>query len=194
MSEIEIWKEIEGYDGAYMISNLGRIKSMPRLSKQNHLLPEKLLSISHNNSGYCDVSLYYDGHRYHEKIHRLVAKAFVDNPKGLNEVDHIDTNKDNNRYDNLRWTTHSENHLNPLTVKKTRQSHLGKKWSAAQREKQQKKIEAFRNGELVACFESYSDLDHNSKEVLGTQLWNVYAREVIKGKRESYKGFTFKEA
>ena len=49
MKEIEIWKEIEGYDGAYMISNLGRVKSMARLSKQNHELPERILNPSHNN-------------------------------------------------------------------------------------------------------------------------------------------------
>lgn len=193
MKEVEIWKEIERYDGAYMISNLGRIKSMSRLSKQNHKLPEKILSPSHNNSGYCDISLQYEGKRYHEKIHRLVAKAFVPNPRHLNEVDHIDGNKDNNRWENLRWCTHSENHLNPILVKRMREKNRGKKWTASMRLKLQTKVGVYKDDVLLHVFESYKDLDSNSKEIIGTQLWNVYVRQVIKGTRKAYKGFTFKE-
>lgn len=192
--EEEIWKEIDGYNGAYMISNLGRVKSVARYSLQNHLLPERILQPCNIYKGYLDVILSKNGKRKHEKIHRLVAKAFVPNPRNLNEVDHIDTNKSNNRWDNLRWVTHSENHLNPLTVELKRKTHLGFKRSKESIEKQCKKISVIKDNIVIHTFNSYKEMDEKSKEIFGFTLWNVYARKVIKGLLQSYHGFTFVEA
>lgn len=190
----EYWADIVGYEGMYQISNLGNVKSLERLSPQGHLVSERIMRQYKNNSGYKIVDLTKNGTRKHWLVHRLVAEAFVENPNGYNEVDHIDTNKDNNSADNLRWCTHSQNHLNPLTVIVKSNTHKGKKLSAEQVEKISKKVAVYKDGELLHIFKSYKDLDMNSEEILGTKLWNVYARQVVNGERESYKGFTFKSA
>ena len=51
-------------------------------------------------------------------IHRLVAEAFIPNPQDKKEIDHIDTNPENNNVENLRWVTHTENMNNPITKEK----------------------------------------------------------------------------
>ena len=140
-----------------------------------------------------DVSLYYNGKRTHEKIHRLVAEAFIPNPNNYPEVDHIDTDKTNNAVENLRWCTHSENHLNPLTVELKRKTLTGRKIPERTLAKTRVKVLVYKDGQLLHTFKSYKDLDNNSKNVLGVQLWNVYARDVIRGTRDEYHGFTFKE-
>lgn len=183
MKTKEVWKDIKGFEGIYQVSNLGRVKSLPRYTVQKHWVEERILNSHHNNSGYCDISLYQDTKRVHKKVHRLVAEAFLPNPYNLPEVDHIDTNKDNNCVWNLRWCTHSENHLNPLT-RKRRSEAL---------EKVSKKICVFKDGKLLHIFKSYAELDETSQSVLGVKLWNVYVRKVIKGERASYKGYTFTE-
>lgn len=187
----EEWRDIKGFEGMYQISNLGRVKSLERLSIQNHLLPEKILRTAHAQSGYVDVSLYKDGKRYHRKPHRLVAEAFIPNPDNLPEVDHIDTNKDNNCVDNLHWVTHSENHLNPLTVELKKKKLTGRKIPPEIVAKKCTKVGVYKDGELQHIFKSYKDLDDNSEEILGVKLWNVYARKVIQGKRDEYHGYTF---
>ena len=190
----EIWKDINGFEGLYQISNLGRVKSLERYSIQKHLIEEKILNISHSQAGYVDVSLYKDGKRIHKKPHRLVAEAFIPNPNNLPEVDHIDTNKDNNRIDNLRWCTHSENHLNPLTVELKRKINLGKKLKPEVVERMKKKINVIKDGEVIYTFGSYKDLRETSENILGVKLWDIYARKVIQGKLEEYHGYTFKLA
>lgn len=192
--EGEIWKDIEGYEGMYQVSNYGRVKNLERYSAQNHLLPEKLLSITHAAWGYCDVSLYKNGVREHKKPHRLVAEAFIPNPDNLPEVDHIDTNKDNNRADNLRWCTHQENHMNPLTRKLKHDINVGKKLTPEAIEKLSKKVEMYKDGILVHTFSSFADILRTSEELLGEKLWPHYARHVIQGKRKDYKGYIFKLA
>ena len=65
------------------------------------------------NLGYLQINL--SGIRIPQRIHRLVARAFIPNPLGATDVDHVDGNKSNNRVENLRWVTHKENCNNPNT-------------------------------------------------------------------------------
>ena len=60
-------------------------------------------------------------------LHRAVAELFIPNPNNYNEVDHIDGNKLNNHYSNLRWCTHKENMLNPITRKQLSEMQKGEK-------------------------------------------------------------------
>ena len=109
----EIWKPIKGYEGFYEVSNFGRVKSLERKVKANfhfgntRTYKERILK-SGNVKGYQQVTLR-NGISKHEFIHRLVAEAFVPNPKGYKTINHIDGNKKNNCADNLEWCTQKEN-------------------------------------------------------------------------------------
>lgn len=113
----EIWKDIEGYEGLYQISNLGRIKSLG--NKSNHK-NEKIISISSKSfSGYWVIGLCKNGKRKGYIVHRLVAKAFIPNPNNYPQINHKDENKLNNWVDNLEWCTQSYNaKYNNLSKKK----------------------------------------------------------------------------
>lgn len=99
----EIWKNIEGTNGRYQISNLGRVKSFTRNSEGLILKPH--ISRMYEYVGICKKG----SPPRTEPIHRLVAKAFVPNPNNFKEVNHIDENKLNNRADNLEWCTRQYN-------------------------------------------------------------------------------------
>ena len=114
----EIWKDIEGYEGLYQVSNLGRVRSLGRTIQRrtrwgttvDYTMKGKMLKPLHSQGDYCYVHLFdKDGTSTNQKVHRLVAWAFVPNPNNLNEVNHIDENKDNNRADNLEWCKHVDN-------------------------------------------------------------------------------------
>lgn len=92
----EIWKDIEGFEGEYAVSNKGRVRNL----KTN-----RILDGGYNGNGYRFVDL--KGKNYN--IHRLMALAFIPNPHNLPQVDHIDERKDNNDLSNLRWVSASEN-------------------------------------------------------------------------------------
>lgn len=99
--ENEIWKDIEGYEGNYKISNCGRVKSL----NYRHTKKEKILKPHLNTSNYLQVEL--KGKPF--QIHRLVAKAFIPNPDNLPQVNHKDENTVRNDVDNLEWCTQQYN-------------------------------------------------------------------------------------
>ena len=96
----EIWRDIDGWEDYYMISNTGKV-----YSKKKNLIKKT----SHNKDGYESVGLYKDGERFGAFVHRLVAKAFVPNPDSLPIVNHKDENPMNNHANNLEWCTYSYN-------------------------------------------------------------------------------------
>lgn len=112
--EGEIWKDVVDYEGKYWISSFGRIVSCNPL----WVNPYRIKKVYRDKLGYYKACFYKDSIQTNYWVHRLVASAFVDNPNNLNEVDHIDGNPSNNHVDNLRWVTHSENMLNPVTRKR----------------------------------------------------------------------------
>ena len=116
----EVWKDIPGYEGSYQVSNLGRVKSLPRVvpvrGYGDRKLPGRMLSPGHCTSGHLYVNLRKDGAPHHAEIHRLVMLAFVGPcPRGL-EVCHNDSNPKNNRLDNLRYDTHMNNMIDMAYV------------------------------------------------------------------------------
>lgn len=106
---IEIWKDIDGYIGRYQISNFGRIRSLDKDTVRKDGKPlhtkGKILKIAKDSKGYMRIQIPYRT----LKIHREVAKAFLPNPFGLSEVNHIDGNKSNNNVSNLEWISHQDN-------------------------------------------------------------------------------------
>jgi hypothetical protein len=96
---MEIWKEIDGFNGKYWVSNLARVKKV--IGDM-----EKIYAISTKTKGYTTIRL--DNKIY--SLHRIVAKAFVEKTDDIkSEVNHIDGNKKNNIADNLEWVSHYEN-------------------------------------------------------------------------------------
>lgn len=109
----EQWKDIIGYKGLYEVSNLGRIKSLPKTLvtfKHKRFRGEKLLcTTTFHPSGYRYVTLIKNKKRTSHSVHRLVGVHFISNPTNLPQINHEDTNKTNNKYLNLSWCTNEEN-------------------------------------------------------------------------------------
>lgn len=106
-----VWKDIEGYEGLYQISDEGEVRSLDRLATGNskRMLRGKILSKLKTGTGYYRVDLCKDGKVKRHKVHRLVATAFIKNPDKKPFVNHIDNNPLNNNASNLEWCTASEN-------------------------------------------------------------------------------------
>lgn len=92
---MEIWKDCKGYEGKYQVSNKGRVWNVNT---------QRYLKGSYDKDGYIIVHMYAkNGKDKREKVHRLVALTFIDNPNGLPVVNHKDENKQNNCVENLEW-------------------------------------------------------------------------------------------
>ena len=109
----EIWKDIQGYEGFYQISNLGNVKSLERVvDKGNGILQhrkERIMNKRESVDGYYIAKLNVDKKSTSIAIHILVARHFIDNPNNYPEVNHKDCNRKNNQVDNLEWCTHQQN-------------------------------------------------------------------------------------
>lgn len=108
----EIWKPIKGFEKQYLVSNMGRIKSLNYNRQRIHkcLIPFK--NAKDINKAYYLVNFYDDNRkRKNFTVHKLVALHFVEYPKDgkTYEVNHIDGNKHNNKASNLEWVTAKEN-------------------------------------------------------------------------------------
>lgn len=117
----EIWKDIEGYENLYQVSNMGNVKSLERYELTNGRVKirkrkEKILKPHPNGEGYPCVVLSKNSNQKTHRVHRLVAQAFIPNIDNKPCVDHINRNKLDNRVENLRWVTNQENMNNPLTL------------------------------------------------------------------------------
>lgn len=99
---MEIWKTITDYEGLYLVSNMGNVKSL----KYNKI---RILKIKTDSQGYKFVSLSKYGVVKHILVHRLVAQEFILNPFNKKEVNHKDFKRFNNCIENLEWVTAKEN-------------------------------------------------------------------------------------
>lgn len=107
----EIWKPIKGFEGSYEVSNLGRVKSLCRITKHPHsgfiTVRERILKQGIRR-GYMIVTLFKNK-KTTKSVHRLVAQAFIPNPENKSEINHKNCKTEDNRIDNLEWCTRLEN-------------------------------------------------------------------------------------
>lgn len=113
---MEIWKDVEGYEGMYRVSSYGRVIRLERMVTDaigTRVLPETMLmccdGTGSKNKTYYRVALCRNGKKENVSVHRLVARTFIPNPENKPCVNHIDGNKHNNHVENLEWVTYSEN-------------------------------------------------------------------------------------
>ena len=177
----EIWKDVVGSNGLYMVSNYGNVKSL-HYRGGNY---EKILIPKKNNSGRLWVEITINGRRKAMLIHRLVAYVFLDNPNGYNEINHIDENPLNNYVDNLEWCDRKynvqcfcNNHPDHFRNKKQTEKY-GKRLSLPV-------MQVSKNGEVIRVW-------NNSREVMletGMSDWSI--SECCRGNRKTAYGYNWR--
>lgn len=131
-NKTEIWKDVKDFEGLYQISSFGRVKSLERITKDYMHTngvhkKERILMQKTSAAGYKIVCLSKKHKNYHLLVHRMVAQAFVPNPRNLPVVNHKDENKQNNNVQNIEWCSHkynlSYNNLHLRRIKKTKKTN-----------------------------------------------------------------------
>lgn len=183
---MELWKDIQGFEGLYQVSNMGNVRSFDRvieverngITMKQHRKGKVLRQLPRKH-GYLAVFLYKsDGKRTHESVHRLVASAFCERKKEATEVNHKNEIKTDNRAENLEWITHKEN-TNYGTAKERRNQTCREKrirWKAVR--------QYDLDGNLVAEYPSLKEMEKQT----GFSDGNVcaYLRGKIPSTRRPY--------
>ena len=184
----EIWKDVIGYEGLYEVSSFGNFR---KLCDNGSF---KMLKPTSNNWGYYTIGLWKNKKVRQFRISRLVAEAFISNPENKPYVDHIDTDKSNNRVDNLRWVTPSENSNNNLS-----KLHMLEGWNNEKRRLNQRLINL---GSKHPRARAVCQLDENGN-IIRTFVTSVEAAQYVgckhgnitkccKGERLRAGGFKWK--
>ena len=188
----EVWKDIKGYEGLYLVSNKGRIKSLERIvirkngrkqtirkNGRKQTIRERILKQQTDKDGYLLVTLCNgSGKMKTFKVHRLVCEAFHKKVKNQSEVNHINEDKLDNRACNLEWVTRKGNCNHG-----TRNARIG---MANVKNKSKPVGQYTRDGELVKIWQSASEVYRQ----LGFSFKNISA--VALGKRKTAYGYVWK--
>lgn len=193
--EKEIWKDVVGYEGYYVVNQYGVVKSVERFvpqGKSTRHVKEKIKSIRLSPDGYPCVTLCKDRKSKSIKIHIILAKAFIPNPENKPHIDHIDTNIQNYSLNNLRWVTPKENANNPITLKHCRENTYTKEVMRKRLETRKQRgcitapqivYQFKKNGEFVRSYESLQEAQRE------TSISATTIGLVCKGERYSAGGF-----
>ena len=169
----EIWKDIEGYEGKYQVSNMGRVKSFSLDKKDG-----KLLKPSPTTYGYLGVHLSLRNKERAHYIHRLIAQHFIPNPENKKTINHIDGNKQNNGIENLEWATNLENNLHCIENNMKPNHRSGRNYKG--------KIQVFDgSGNLIDELSGHADMVSKGYDAGSVCRY-------IRGERKHSKGFIFK--
>ena len=187
----EIWKDIEGYEGLYQVSNLGNVKrlagvvlmknGLTKTVRERILRPSKCGNMKYG--GYQFVGLCKESNVTFKYIHRLVAEAFIPNPNNLPQVNHKDEDKTNNVVDNLEFCSALSN----LTYN-DRHKKVGEKLKGREPYNNKEVLQYTIDGEFVKKYASVVECGR----CLGVSESSI--RGCIYGKNQTIKGYIFKYA
>ena len=179
----EVWKDIDGYEGLYQVSNLGNVKSLRYMGRNE----KRNLTPKCNNAGRLWVELRGNGKPKQFLIHRLVASAFIQNPYNYPQINHIDENPKNNVVGNLEWCTgiynvreYYKNH--PEKASKRKHSPI------YNRHMDSKILQYTKTGELVKEWKNPIEAVHEN----GWNEWSII--QCCKGKRHTAYGYIWQYA
>ncbi len=190
----EIWRPVVGYEGYYEVSNLGNVRSLKRKGYKNGNLRQ-----GEGTTGYWIVVLYKDGRKTTKSVHRLVAKAFIPNPKNKPQVNHIDSNKKNNKVENLEWVTSGENEKHAydsgskVVTEKMRKhcKEMGEKYGRKNiqsiNEPNQRKVVMMKDGKIIKRFNSLTEGADFVGKKGSSGVWAC-----CNGKMPTYKGYVWR--
>jgi|GEM_PF-1593221 len=118
--DVEVWKDVPGYEGLYQVSSLGKFRSYDSLKiafgKGYYTQKGRILKQSKEKNGYLRIALFKDLVNIKYRAHRIVAEVFVPNPEHKDQVNHINGIKTDNRAVNVEWVTASENQIHAVTT------------------------------------------------------------------------------
>lgn len=173
--DTEIWRTVEGFEGYYEVSNLGRVRSVDRVDNMGHFQKGKLLVGGIDSYGYKKVGLCKNGKVKTITVHRLVAETFIPNPDNLPCINHKDEDKNNNTVWNLEWCTveYNDNYG-------TRNEKIAKTKSIP--------VLQIKNGIVVKEWESAKE----AGKVIGVFEQNI--AKCLKGKKNTAYGYEWRYA
>ena len=145
---MEEWKDIEGFEGVYQVSSLGRVKTLDRYLTASYGSKQfrkgQIIKGVVMPNGYLVVGLWRNNKSKSQYVHRLVAKAFIPNPNSLAQVNHKDEDKSNNCVSNLEWCDHLYNHNYGTIKQRISQSNLALQKGT--------RIAQYKGDELIAIY------------------------------------------
>lgn len=160
--ESEVWKDIEGFEGIYQVSNLGRVKSFKKWRGDRSA---RILK-GYKKNNYPVIALGNKPNRVERYIHRLVACAFLGRPPKM-EVNHKDGCRTNNKISNLEWITHSGNISHAYQMGKCNRSHMkGKVPITAIRVVAINQLALIEFDSVIQCAKYIGTGDHNVRRKL----------------------------
>lgn len=171
----EVWKDIEGYEGLYQVSNMGRVRSLDHYTYRRFnfgvckemFYKGKVLKAIIDKDGYELTNFGKGAKQEMHKVHRLVANAFIPKIEGKDQVNHKDGNKRNNRVENLECCNASENQLHSIYVL-VHKNPIPKAFVKKQLEQRKRVICVELNKEFSSCKEASLWLGLNRSAVCST--------------------------
>ena len=176
----EIWKDIEGYEGRYQVSNMGRVRSLSRIAidSKGRRQPIKGMVLKPNDRKGYDAVRFRDADGMKVfAVHRLVGMAFVGGYFDGAVINHIDENPKNNRADNLEWVTISENNHHGDHVARTQKANMHNRKPV---------VKTDMAGNPLAWYHSLNDAAE------ATGLYNGHISNICSGRQAYATGNKFK--